>query len=474
MKILIFGTGLFYRNRRDSISKEVEIVGFLDNDAGIWGTMIDDHLVHSPNDVVTLDYDVIVLCSLSVSEMRAQLLSIGVEREKIWDWYKFCSITNQEDYCVYGEIPPKAEMGKNVLIITQCLGYGGGSLASVYAAMALRSRGFSVVLAAPAGDSKLIGEVVKIGIPVVISSKFYHIQNSDIDKMRRFDIVIPNIFSMLQCACEISKEKPVLWWVHENSARYDNTYPTTRELYPEYDSLDAMKDTRVVAVSKRAQMNFNEYYPGKIKSTMVYGIPDMWTSNESGKRKDKLVFAIIGNLSVRKAQHIFVDAVRALDKQEIQKAEFWIIGASGSKAHYCTIKSAADEITSIKILGQMTREEIDAAYREIDVVVCASLEETMSIVVTEGMMYGKLCITTDATGMADYIVDGENGFICKVGDATDLSEKISYIIRNNEKLDHIRKASRNTYEKNFTMEKFGERLERQVEETLAFAKGNMQ
>ena len=94
------------------------------------------------------------------------------------------------------------------------------------------------------------------------------------------------------------------------------------------------------------------------------------------------------------------------------------------------------------------------------------MEETMSIVTTEGMMYGKLCIVSDRTGMADYIKEGENGFICKVGDVVNLYEKIRYIIHNREKLLEIGKRARKTYEEYFTMDRFEENLNRCVLETI--------
>ena len=97
-------------------------------------------------------------------------------------------------------------------------------------------------------------------------------------------------------------------------------------------------------------------------------------------------------------------------------------------------------------------------FQKIDVVVCCSLEETMSIAIIEGMMHEKICITSNTTGIADFIEDGINGFVSRVNDVGHLWQKIKWIIENINQLDRIQKNARITYEKNFSMDKFGERL----------------
>ena len=78
-------------------------------------------------------------------------------------------------------------------------------------------------------------------------------------------------------------------------------------------------------------------------------------------------------------------------------------------------------------------------------------------------MHRKICIASDATGQAqDIIRDGENGFICKAGDAASLTEKMSYVIEHFDELNPMREKARETYEKYFSMEAFGERLEREL------------
>lgn len=128
-------------------------------------------------------------------------------------------------------------------------------------------------------------------------------------------------------------------------------------------------------------------------------------------------------------------------------------------------KKKAEEIDAVKLLGERTRAEMDCIFQEIDAVVCASQEETLSIAVIEGMMSEKICITTNNTGIAHYIDDGRNGFLVEYGDTDALAQRMEQIIADQYGMQSMRKAARETYEKYFSMEAFSGRLEEMICET---------
>ena len=120
---------------------------------------------------------------------------------------------------------------------------------------------------------------------------------------------------------------------------------------------------------------------------------------------------------------------------------------------------------NVKLLGSLNRREMRKAFSEIDVIVSTSRADTMSIVLTEGMMYGKICISSNSTGMARYIKDGENGFVFESENVEAAYKKMKWVFLHREELDNVRKMARLTYEKFFSMEAFGDRLEKELNET---------
>ncbi len=78
MKFLLFGTGDYY-NRYKKWFEQQEVIALLDNALQKQHTYIDEIEVLSPKEGIELSYDVIVILSFYVKQMRQQLLSLGVD-----------------------------------------------------------------------------------------------------------------------------------------------------------------------------------------------------------------------------------------------------------------------------------------------------------------------------------------------------------------------------------------------------------
>lgn len=466
MKIMIFGMGQYYNNRKEKLTQDTEIVAFIDNNRSIHGQSLNGIPIIAPHQIAGCSYDKILLMSAKENEMKKQLLELGVEEDKIWYWERYLSEIEHGIFRYYSGCRNKrmSAGGKRVLIISTDFNYNGGSIAVTYAAKALQSKGFYVVLAARDGRKKFVEEVVEEGIDIVLCPALPYLYQEEICWIQQFDVVIVNTFQMIQCACEVSNIKPVVWWIHEPSETYDGIYPDTILRFNNYVKMSKIAGITIYAVSSIAQRNFNNYFSGRINKILEYGIPDKGIENIQTDFRKRQVFAVIGGVCVRKAQDIFIQAVAMLEKSEKEEAEFWLIGSIGEDDYGLRIRRLVKEEPAVQIMGLLTRTEMEEIYKVIDVVVCPSWEDPLPIVMTEGMMHGKVCIASDATGTANYIVDGENGLVCRAGDARDLYEKMRYVILRREETYFMRKNARKTYEKYFTMDKFSNKFERAVKE----------
>lgn len=456
MKLIIFGTGLFYQNRKMELPKSADILVFLDNNKEVWGKVLDGKKIVSPDSVENYEYDLILLMSKRDEEMKQQLLALHVEEEKIVTWN--CFEKEHEHgkfryFCGQRLHDAKAK----ILIISTPLGYTGAPLTALYAAMALSGKGYEVVLCAKGGNRKFINEVVLAGVHVVLCPAIPYLEEEELFWMEQFDAVIVNTFLMLQCACMISRYRPTIWWIHECSEKYENYYTNTMNEFSEYVGQIQMTKMDIVGVSSIAKENFNFFFHDRIYQILPYGIPDKGGMVEPRQgTKNKCVFVVIGSICQRKGQREFLEAVKRLDSGN---AEFWIIGAGASNEYTDNIMKIAQQHNNIKVFGELSRHEMEIVYKEIDVVVCPSLEETMSIVLTEGMMYGKICITTDKTGMADYIMHGRNGLVCEAGNVDSLYSCMQWVLENIDRADEMRMEARKTYEQYFMLDRFADQLE---------------
>ncbi len=454
MKIVIFGTGKFYQKRKKEISPNIEIVAFIDNNIGLEGKVIDGVEVFHPCKINKIIYDKIVIMSTSILEMKKQLLSLGINEKDIWYWEQLRSEMSHGvvRFCCQNNYIEK--YNRKVLIISTDLNYNGGTLAAVYAAQALRDKEFFVILAAPGGNSAFIEETKNKGVNIMICPALPYLNAEELFWIKYFDIILVNVFQMILCACEISKMKPVVWWIHEPRSMYK----TIMEQFQNYVNIEKLEKIHIYAVSKVAQANFNYFFENRIKEILAYGIPDESEKNIIEIEKDYLVFAIIGVVCPLKAQDIFMQAAQILKDERKKNVQFWIIGSIGTDKYSNKIREFASENNLFKIYGELTRSEIRKIYKEIDIVVCSSLEDSLPIVITESMMYRKVCIVSDVTGTAKYIIEKVNGLICKAGDILDLAKQMEWVIENRDNLGSIQKNARKTYEKYFSMKNFKEVL----------------
>lgn len=467
MKVVIFGIGEYYRKNRERIEKisdKIEILTFIDNSENVYGKMINGVMVRKPDEIIKFDFDIILLMSfIHEIEFRDQLAALGIDERRIYVLSQLEGLLEKGNVTKWNPVrylPVCAE--KKALIITIGLGNDGGSLVAIYAAMALQRLNYQVSVATSSVATNLKEEILESGIGIIIRPGIPYLSQTDYEWIKEFDICLVNLVDNVMAACEISKFQPVLWWIHENNKSAGNHYKITKRRFPDYGISD-MKKIQILAVSEMAVQYINEYYPNTCETKMPFGIPDEFSGMESScVSKSKMVFAVVAGVQKRKGQTVFVDAIKRIPKNRLVNAEFWIIGYCGNDKYSQEVRYKSKDIDQIKILGAKDRKTVQDLYKEIDVVVCPSLEETMSAVIVEGMMHKKVCITTSATGISHYIINGKNGFIVKKENVKELSETMLYCIENRGKMTEITQNARLTYENCFSMEAFSKQLDIEI------------
>lgn len=462
MKVIFFGLGNFFKKIEKDIKKikDLTIIAFSDNKSEFFGNYIDNIKIVPPKEILNLQFDIIVITSIYVRIIKEQLSNLGIDKEKIVFWGDYWSSLVSGIRHIYY---PKEEQNKdckNALIISEKLNYNGGTIAAIYAGKALQKKGYNVTLASSDGNIKLIQECTDSGIIISICPSIPYIKNKEIEWIKEFDIVLVNVLNMMPCASIISNYKPVVWWIHE-SVGVDQLMV---DKYREFLSFDKLSKVQICAVSKIPQKLFNSNMQDRVDSILCYGIPDKRKQQEYVKKTKKIIFAIIGAVCAIKGHDVFIRAINKLKSDKKKNAEFWIIGKENIDEFSQNILEIVFSEPTIKVLGEKTREEIEMLYSDIDVIVSASRADSFPIVMTEGMMYGKVCIASDATGISDYIEDGKNGFIVPCESIDALCERMEWIIDNQDHLSDIRKNARKTYEEYFTMEQFQMQLEKMFEE----------
>ncbi|MBR3169104.1 glycosyltransferase family 4 protein [Candidatus Saccharibacteria bacterium] len=366
---------------------------------------------------------------------------------------------------------------RSILILIHELSRTGAPVVAADTARALSKNGYFVTIITMR-RGPLLEELLAEGIPVIfdrelalthdsrqiLSSKNNHMYIDDFIKSFDQTIIITAVYYNLVKRYS-DKQIPIIWWLHEGTATYDNLATfMPKQLGP---------SVKVYAGGEYALAQLKNYHlPYKAK-ILNYGVTDTFSKPvlSDHQKNDKVKFILPGSIGRRKGQKILLDAIKSLPVEYQKLSEFIFIGDIVSEADVegKTIKDqlilASQNHDNITYLTSVTRDELFNLYSKIDVLVLPSLDDPMPVVATESLMLEKIVLCSDTTGTSYYLQDGKNGFVFKSNSPTHLCDKIRYIIDHRDKLSKIGQNGRKVYQTNFSMDTFEKNLLSIVEET---------
>ncbi|MDE5696548.1 MAG: glycosyltransferase family 4 protein [Lachnospiraceae bacterium] len=469
MKILLFGTGDYY-NRYKKWFEHQEVLALLDNSVQKQHTAIDALKVLPPEEGIRLNYDIIVILSFYVKQMKQQLISLGVDQNKIYHFYDLHQLFGTDrikrpvQYFLNAEETAKCRKNgmPKVLLLSNDLALGGPSIALFHAAKVLIKQGYTVVYASML-DGPLKQQLIENDIPVIIDENLQIATMQETDWVSAFSLIICNTLNFHVFLSERDTKIPVIWWLHDAAFFYEGV----NENVIGKISLSNLKAVSVGPVPAAAVRKF---LPGMECGELLYGVADFSQKDECGQGRtagsDKVRFITIGFLEPRKGQDILLQAIRKLPDHIRRSSEFYIVGHNATLFGE-QICSEIPDTDGIVVTGSVGRETLHELLRSSDVLICPSRQDPMPTVAAEAMMHSVPCIVSDATGTAAYIHDGEEGFIFPSEDVQALADRIEWCVTNEEELESMGKKARKLYEKHFSMPAFVKSFMEVVHEALS-------
>jgi glycosyltransferase involved in cell wall biosynthesis len=147
-----------------------------------------------------------------------------------------------------------------------------------------------------------------------------------------------------------------------------------------------------------------------------------------------LVFLFVGRMSLLKGLHYLIKAWHLLKAGK--KAELWLVGAK----ELPNIK-LQDSNAGIRYLGVLSSQNLAKIYAQADVFVLPTLLEGLAYVLLEALSYGLPIITTQESGVGDFVQNGENGFIVDAAYADVLSQAMAWCLEHRWALKKMGRVS---------------------------------
>lgn len=238
----------------------------------------------------------------------------------------------------------------------------------------------------------------------------------------------------------------VLWWFHETNTQLET-------MQREFLNLNLLSSNiQVCGVTPTVQAGIQEIYGKKIK-LLSMPIKDK-RRDVLEEKKDEVMFFVPAALTPIKGQDILINAIMMLPEEYQRRTKFVFCGypLPGQTEYGELIQKAIKMLPNTEFLGALEKTEVYEWYQKSDCVIAPSRVDATPTTIVEAMMFQKLCIVSDATGISRYMQDCVNGFVFPSENVEELLKRILLVTAEKERLGEIARAGRNIYESNFSEE----------------------
>jgi glycosyltransferase involved in cell wall biosynthesis len=228
----------------------------------------------------------------------------------------------------------------------------------------------------------------------------------------------------------------------------------------------AFRNTDVLLLSKSLYTDVRKYFPENMVHYCANGIPEVVEDFKfKATQASAAGILFFSNLVESKGVYILLDALRLL-RQKGMDFHCNLVGSEGdvsskklsAKVHEYSLD---DFVTYSGFKSGLEKESI---FRDADIFVHPSYLDCMPLVILEAMQHSLPVVSTFEGAIPDTVEDGVTGFLVQPKDPVALAEKLEILIRNPELQKSMGKAGREKYEKEFTIDRFENRLKEILQE----------
>jgi len=366
----------------------------------------------------------------------------------------------------------KKEEQKSILFISHSSERGGAKLALLELVQGLKNRNYSCSVVLPA-EGYMNDEPNKIGVKTYIISVPWWIFKKDEEK----EMIYNQIFnSCLKIIDVISEKKfdyiytntcvipqgaiishmlniPHIWHIHEYGEK-DHGLKFLMDFKDRSKFIDSYSD-KIIVNSKALKKEFDKFIDEQ-KSVVIYydiKLPNMLSEKiEIFKKEKSLKLLIIGQIYPGKGQLVAVKALKKCFFDLNENVELAIIGRIGSEEYFNEIQTFIinNNLQNIITINKFNNNPT-LAYEKADIVLMCSKSEAFGRVTVEAMMMGKPVIGSNSGATIEIIKENVTGLLFSVDSDEELSQRISYLYNNRNKILEL-----GINAKNFTKEVFSD------------------
>ena len=228
----------------------------------------------------------------------------------------------------------------------------------------------------------------------------------------------------------------------------------------------------ILANSQAIIADIEQCYAMNLEKSRValvpHGIADIGPFPINEKR-NTVIILFVGRFEERKGIDILLQVIPRLviSRQEVH---FYLVGNNTISPWWNDFsKKYASEIwfSRLHVPGFVEQEELQSLYRNCDIFVAPSRYESFGLIYLEAMRWGKPCVGTRAGGIPEVITHNENGILVSPGSPEELYVALEKLTDDWSLRKSMGAKSRELFLQNFTCEKMGNMVEKEMYSLLA-------
>jgi glycosyltransferase involved in cell wall biosynthesis len=160
-----------------------------------------------------------------------------------------------------------------------------------------------------------------------------------------------------------------------------------------------------------------------------YEIPDENTLPGSADVKEptlllqqRPIFLFVGHVIPRKGLSTLLKACAALQARGYEQYTLQVVGDGSQQQELEIFCQEHHLIDRVQWAGRIAYDQIGTYFRNADVFVFPTLEDTWGVVTLEAMLLGKPILCSTGAGTAELVVHGENGYVFAPEDPDKLAD----------------------------------------------------
>jgi GT2 family glycosyltransferase/glycosyltransferase involved in cell wall biosynthesis len=375
---------------------------------------------------------------------------------------------------------PGKDTRRDFVLVSHELSLSGAPLIVCHLAKWCKARGIFVVVMSPT-DGPLRDKFIEAEIPLIIDPMLA----TGYETMTKFSrgTMVKSHSSFVKLACEFDclvvsticgaplirdahqAGIPTIWWIHEGMVgdqflKRNSTLGTIPQLAD-----------LIIAPDKRSSRIYQPYADHSVR-ILPYGIPDVASevARRNTRRAGPLRFLLLGTIEERKGQQTFLEALRRLPADVLGGSEFLIVGRPLDARIAAEIRGAEETFPSLVYRESVSHADALGLIGGVDVMVCASWEETGPLTLIEGLALGKALLSTRVGIVGESLMPGKEALFVEAGDSVGFASAIERLAREPGLVQDLQANSRAAYERCFKLDRFGTEFVSLLEETISSAK----